>query len=377
MNNRMNVAMTPGPSRSLIHNDENAMNMGMNGMSHKKKKSGGLGLGGGKGGGGGLKSRTSNSNSNSNIMNSNNTNTGGTTKTPMNKSLSTSKSTTSGRRRALGDISNRKGARGSGNGGAGKENTGGGGLSAHTPHKNKQIQIQQIKTNKSETVKKKQGLSHHNATTLKKKTVSFSIHTSEEANIVNVVPAPISNKNKSKSTSKSTSKSVQKAKTRQRQDRVYEDIEVSAGRTWLEEQELLGEETFSLADLSIDIQGTLDDIATIKENDRAMMDRERAAMTEEYEESLRQGELMDLQAMKELEECPIFEEEDDSAIAHLYSASSVIHQKAYVVGGYGIYEDDDDDCSLGLGLELGLGLDDDDLNSIGNDLIADIGDISI
>ena len=142
----------------------------------------------------------------------------------------------------------------------------------------------------------------------------------------------------------------------------------------------MGEETFSLADLSIDVQGTLDDIATMEENDRAMMDRERAARTEEYEESLRQGELMDLQVMKELEECPIFEEEDDSAIAHLYAASSAIHQKADVFGGYGIYEDDDDDdddCSLGLGLELGLGLDDDDLNSIGDDLIADIDDISI
>jgi len=173
------------PGRSIIHNDENAMSSHNQLKSHSSKKSQGGGLGGG-GGGGALKSLNTNLKPSFANMNA---------KTPLGKASSTNT-----RRRALGDISNRKGS-GTGTG------TGGG--------DGKNVSIA-----KQASVKKS-SKSQFPASTVKTKTVSFAIHKSSDLSKADLVPKQSVALNQK-----------MKSSLRRRSTAEVEDIELSAGRTW-------------------------------------------------------------------------------------------------------------------------------------------------
>ena len=213
------TSITRTPGSSMIHNDENAMSMSSNLHSHKSLSSK-------KQGSNTLISKPSFANMNA--------------KTPLNKK------TTNTRRRALGDISNRKGGgTDSGFHGANSKRNGadGGGKSGKekgtdifidTPHKisdkSKPRNANNVKIQKSNHQKLPSSTTRTGGGGAKKKQVSFAIHTSSDltsgADIVQKKNQPI-NLHKQGTAVRS------KSRLRRRDvEEDMEDIELSAGRTW-------------------------------------------------------------------------------------------------------------------------------------------------
>lgn len=212
------------PARSMlsaIHNDENA-HAHAHAFNRSFKRSGGGGLG--------LKLRNSNTNMNDNGNGNRNTD-----KTPLKKA------STSTRRRALGDISNRKGTGSvNGNGMSSKDGlsskTGKKGLSIYTPHKPSgraksvvkpaPVQIHQ------ESVRSKQ----QQSAVVKKKFVSFAILSEPKTVSTKIAPNLKESGNVGSLKKQIFKETIRNPKSKtagilkERRDEV-EDIELSAGRT--------------------------------------------------------------------------------------------------------------------------------------------------
>lgn len=149
-------------------------------------------------------------------------------KTPLGKNTTGNTS----RRRALGDISNRKSANESLAGGHSITKSGkSAGLSTYqTPHKSRsKNSLKQILGPATSVQKSKQILSVSN---VKKKAVSFAIHTESDQEV----------KKDEIKLKEQKWKLANQLQTRTRHDMYDDDIEVSAGRTALEERALLGDE---------------------------------------------------------------------------------------------------------------------------------------
>ena len=211
------MATTPRHSMNVIHNDENA-------ISSLQNKSISKSISTKKSSGGGLSARRSNTNSNSNSNNgaSKASFANTTTKTPFKKSA------TNSRRRALGDISNRKGN--NGNGGLNNGNGNGGLGRKSNAGKGKDISVN-INVNQSvrKTIKKKVPSS-----AIKKKSVSFVIHTASDlTSDAEAVRKEIKDKVKTIQSNKQESSLKQRSKAglSRRDLEEVEDIELSAGRT--------------------------------------------------------------------------------------------------------------------------------------------------
>lgn len=244
------MATTPRHSMNVIHNDENA-------ISSLQNKSISKSISTKKSSGGGLSARRSNTNSNSNngALKASFANT--TTKTPFKKSA------TNSRRRALGDISNRKGNNGNGGLNNSNGNVGLGRKSNAGKGKDTSVNIN-VNQSVRKTIKKKVPSS-----AIKKKSVSFVIHTTSDlTSDAEVVRKEIKDKVKTIQSNKQESSLKQRSKAglSRRDLEEVEDIELSAGRTGEQERKLLDEADH--LDLSIDVEEGLEAIRQLREQER-------------------------------------------------------------------------------------------------------------